>query len=373
MTTLKLDIDRIALHAIDLPLKDPFRTGHGVVLSRAVVIVEVEGGGLSGFGEVATLPLPGYSAETQRGALDRLRDSLIPRFFSVRPTTPSEVAELLAFEKVTPLARAGLEMACWDWWARALGLPLYKLLGGSRTEVPVGVAIPLLDDVGALLDSVERYLEAGYQRIKIKLVPGGEWLCREIVSRFGPIPLMVDANGAYSRWNGSDLKQIDDLGLLMIEQPLPAEDLAGHAALQLELKTPLCLDESVTDSVVAAEALSIGACRIVNVKPGRVGGLTEAIKIHDLAASNGCAVWCGGLLETGVGRAHNIALATLPNFKFPGDISASGRYFERDIITPEVTLEPGGMVTVLENPGTGYEIDRAELHRWTTETIELRR
>jgi len=373
VNSTSLDIDGITLRAIDLPLKEPFRTSYGVVSSRAVVIVEVMGGGISGFGEASTLPLPGYSAETQRSAFDALRDSLTPQFFAASPRSPNEVAALFAPEAAAPLARAGLEMACWDWWAKAMGLPLFRLLGGTRTEISVGVAVPLLDDVGALLDSVGRYLDAGYQRIKIKLSPGAEWICREIVTRFGSIPLMVDANGAYSRGDASNLEQIDDLGLLMIEQPLPAADLVGHAALQLDLQTPICLDESISNSAVAADALSISACRIINIKAGRVGGTTEALAIHDLAASKGCGVWCGGLLETGIGRAHNIALATLPNFMYPGDISASNRYFERDIIAPEVVLEPGGVIKVPERPGIGYEINRAELEGVTIETVELRR
>jgi O-succinylbenzoate synthase len=373
VTAIPLDIDKVILHGVDIPLVEPFRTNHGVVSSRAVVIVEVVGGGISGFGESSTLPLPGYSAETQASVVAALRVRFVPQLFAHSPETPAALASLIRGTLSDPLARGGLEMACWDWWARALSVPLYRLLGGERTEIPVGVAVPLFDDRGRLFESIAGYLDAGYQRIKVKLTPGAEGLIREIVRHFGPIPLMVDANGAYTRGNASQLEAIDDLGLLMIEQPLPAGDLVGHAALQLDLTTPLCLDESITDLTQAAEALDLRACRILNVKAGRVGGTTEAIDIHDLAAAKGVGVWCGGLLETGIGRAHNIALATLPNFRYPGDISASARYFDHDIISPPVTLAPGGKITVPENPGIGFAIDPDRLAEYTTARIEIPR
>ena len=373
VSTPSLQIDAVVLRAVSIPLKEPFTSNHGVVTTRDVVIVEVIGEGISGFGEAATLPLPGYSTETQASALGALRDRFVPLLFAEVFQTPRELATRLGGCGFAPIARAGLEMACWDWWAQAQKKPLFRILGGSRNEIPVGVAVPLLPDRGALFAQIALYLEAGYQRIKTKLSPGSEETLRDIVSHFGPIPLMVDANGAYARNDIHRLEAIDDVGLMMIEQPLPAPDLVGHRDLQRRLATPLCLDESITDIETCAEALRLNACRIINIKPGRVGGTTVALAIHDRAAEHGCGVWCGGLLETGIGRAHNIALATLPHFRYPGDISASSRYFERDIITPEVTLAPRGTIKVPEVPGIGYAIDRSELARRTTAVIELTR
>lgn len=363
---LRFSIDAVVVRVVRLPLKEPFPTAFGTIGERDQIIVEVQGGGLSGWGEAAVLPFPFYNHETAETALHLMRSFLIPLFFKARPSTPSEVAA--AFEVVAGnrIARAGIEMAYWDWYARAQSKPLYSLLGGERREISVGVAVPLVGDQTAVLERITRFLEEGYQRIKIKVAPGHDVdVVGAIMKRFGALSLMVDANSAYDRTTVDRLIELDRCGLMMIEQPLRRDDLLEHAALQARLKTPICLDESIEHVHAAAAAFDLGSCRIINIKPGRVGGLTEAVRIHDLAVARGYGVWCGGLLETGVGRAANLALASLSGFRYPGDISASTRYFHEDIVDPDIVLTGRGTIEIPAGAGSGYTINRERLERYT--------
>lgn len=367
--TVEFGIEAVVVRVVRLPVVEPFPTVFGTIGERDQVIVEVKGRGISGWGEAAVLPFPFYNHETPATALHALRDFLVPLFFRARPTAPVDVAA--AFDVVVGhrIARAGLEMAYWDWFARVRGEPLYRLLGGRRVEIPAGVAVPLAADEAVVLDRIARFLSEGYQRIKIKITPERDVaLVAAIRRRFGSIPLMVDANSAYDTASAERLCQLDEFNLLMIEQPLRRDDLLEHAELQRRLKTPVCLDESIEHVHAARAAFDLGSCRIVNIKPGRVGGLTEATRIHDLAVERGYGVWCGGLLETGVGRAANLALASLPGFSYPGDISASARYFHDDIVTPAIVLTPRGTIAIPDAPGMGYTVDEARLKTYTRHT-----
>lgn len=367
---MSVQIEEVVLRVVGLPLREPFRTSLGTITEREVVIVEVCGGGISGWGEAAVLPFPSYTAETPVTALHILKDFAVPLFFAHRPASAAETGLLLNGIVGHRFARAALEMAHWDWESRLLGVPLHRRLGGVRSEIPVGVAVPLDADRARLHESIAAFLARGYQRIKIKIAPGEDIEVVEgIRHRFGGIPLMADANSAYSLADTPQLLILDQFELTMIEQPLGRDDLLEHAELQRHLTTPLCLDESIEHGGQAAAALKLGSCRILNIKPGRVGGLAEAVRMQDIAEQHGCPVWCGGMLETGIGRATNIALATLPNFSLPGDISESARYFHEDIVTPPFELTNRGTLRVPEGPGNGVEVDRTALTRATRHTI----
>jgi O-succinylbenzoate synthase len=257
------------------------------------------------------------------------------------------------------MTRAGLENACWDLEARTLGLPLYKLIGaGARNEIPCGVSIGIQDTLKQLLDKIRTELEAGYQRIKIKIKPGWDIeTVKAVRHEFPDILLMADANSAYTLKDIDHLRKLDDYNLMMIEQPLDHDEIIDHATLQAALKTPICLDECIRTAHHAEQAIRLNACRIINIKLGRVGGFTEALKVHDVCQKAGIPVWCGGMLECGVGRAHNIAMASLPNFTLPGDVSASRRYWKRDVINPWVETTPRGTIELRDDPGFGYPLD----------------
>ena len=264
------------------------------------------------------------------------------------------------------MAKAGLEGAVWDLHARLNGLSLSKALGGEADSVPAGISIGIEGDLPALTSEVEQALSAGYGRIKIKIKPGWDLApVRHLRERIGDFPLMVDANSAYTLADTERLRQLDEYDLLMIEQPLAWDDIVDHARLQAALQTPICLDESITSLAAARQALELGSCRVINIKPSRVGGLAEAVRIHDLCLSKSIPVWCGGMFESGIGRAHNLALSSLPGFSFPGDLSASDRYWQKDIIDPPITLTPDGRIRVPQGPGIGVTVDAAELERRT--------
>ncbi len=280
---------------------------------------------------------PFYSAEYVDGAAEVIRRFLFPRLAAVPVLTAAEVAPRLAPVRGHPMAKAAVELAILDAELRAAGVPLASHLGAVRDRVPAGVSVGIADSVAALLEAVAGYLAAGYLRIKLKIEPGWDVeVVRAVRREFGAVPLQVDANAAYVAADIDRLAELDEFELLLIEQPLPEDDLCGHAELAGRLRTPVCLDESITSVGAAATAIGLGACRIVNIKAGRMGGYLEAVRVHDLCAARGVPVWCGGMLETGVGRAANVALATLPNFTLPGDISASERYFETDVTAPFV-------------------------------------
>ena len=352
-------IEQITLHRICLQLKSPFATSYGAYTDRETILVEVrDESGATGWGECVAFATPWYTEETVETAWHMMERYLIPTLLHCEIAHPDEVLPLFAFVRRHHMAKAGLEMAVWDLYARRRGQPLATVIGGVRQQIETGVAVGLQETPEKLYRVIEQYLADGYRRIKVKIKPGHDVeLVRGIRAHFPDLPLMADANSAYTLEDVALLKQLDDFGLMMIEQPLAADDIVDHAELQKQLRTPICLDESLVACEDVRKAIMLGSCRVVNVKIGRVGGLSEAVRIHDLCHSRGVPLWCGGMLETGVGRAHNIALATLPGFTLPGDISASSRYWERDIIVPEVTVSDG-RIAVPDRPGIGYEMDR---------------
>jgi O-succinylbenzoate synthase len=365
-----IQIDQVELRLIRLPLVEPFETSFGSIDSRLIFLVRLEANGLTGWGEVVASEAPLYSYETVGSAFHIICDFLAPAILKQPITTLNQLANHLARFKGHNMAKAGIELAFMDLIAQAEGEPLSRVLGGDREHVSVGVSLGIQPTVEALLERVDRYLNLGYQRIKLKIKPGWDVeVVRKVRHAHPDILLSVDANSAYTLKDKEHLKQLDDFNLLMIEQPLENDDIVDHAALQSELKTSICLDESITSVSHARKALELGSCRLINIKVGRVGGYLQALAIHDLCYSKGVPVWCGGMLESGIGRAHNIALASLPGFTLPGDISASSRYFKKDIIDPEVTVAADGTVEVPKQAGLGFDIDLESIQN-TTEKVE---
>lgn len=357
-------IDTIELRLVELPLVRPFRTSFGTEIAKQAILVRALGVGIEGWGECVAGPDPGYSEEFNAEAWITLRDHLVPAVFAGGgPAVRGH-----------RMAKAALEMALTDHDLKRRGISLAEHLGATRGEVGVGVSIGIPEGgVPELLEQVAAYLEAGYQRIKLKIEPGFDVEPVGAVREAHPdILLSVDANAAYDPGDTSAIEGIDDMGLLMIEQPLSHEDLYEHSRLQERLTTALCLDESIRSAADASAALDMGACRIINIKPGRVGGLSEAVRIHDLCLERGIPVWCGGMLETGLGRAANLALAALPGFTLPGDISASSRYFPQDLTEP-FELGPGGVMTVPTGAGLGVEPLPGPLEAATVETLAISR
>lgn len=352
-------IERVILRELSMPLKTPFETSFGREDSHDFVLVEVaarvNGEVLSGWGEAPVMRRPLYNEETVATAWHVLEDFFATFVLGKTFADPMEVAEALRPFRRHYMAKSALEAAVWDVEARALGLPLAKLLGGAKERIPVGVSVGIQKTEADLLRVVEGYLAEGYRRIKVKIKPGYDVEpIATLRKHFGDIPLMADANSAYTLADLPLLKELDAFGLMMIEQPLGHDDIIDHATVQRALATPICLDESIASAEDARKAVELGACRIINIKVPRVGGLTEALRIHDLCLNHGVPVWCGGLLESGIGRAQNIAVTTLPGFTLPGDTSGSSRYWREDIIEPEVTVSVDGYITVPTTPGLGY-------------------
>jgi O-succinylbenzoate synthase len=374
-------IDRIELRALRLPLVRFFETSFGRSYDRTFLLVQVEEQGSEGYGECVAEAHPYYSSETTQTAWEVLEQYLAPLVLGVRFDHPRDVLPALARVRGNRMAKAGLEMAMWDLYARQQGVPLSRLLaaesavpGGARDHIASGVSIGIQDSVEALLDRVDAERAAGYQRVKVKIKPGWDVdVVARIRARFDGLPLMVDANAAYTLADTERLRALDQFGLLMIEQPLAEEDLRDHAALQRQLQTPVCLDESIEHPHAAEAALALGACRIVNIKPGRVGGHAASVRVHDICAAQGVPVWHGGMLESGIGRAHNIHLASLPNFTLPGDIAASDRYYQPDLIEPPITVRPDGTVAVPQGPGIGVTIVPDRVERATERHLTLSR
>ena len=353
-------LEQITLREIRMPLVHFFETSFGRTTERRIVLVEVLSGGVSGWGEVTCGENPFYNEEWTESAWLILRDYVAPRVLHHDFECAAEVGERSAHIRGHLMARGGLEVAVWDLEARMLGKPLYQHIGGgARREIPCGVSIGIQNSVAQLLEKIETELAAGYQRIKMKIKPGWDVdVVRQVRKRFPDILLMADANSAYTLADAPRLKALDEFNLMMIEQPLAHDEIIDHAKLQAQLKTPICLDECIRSAHQAEQAIAMDAGRIINIKLGRVGGFAEAKRVHDVAQAAGIPVWCGGMLESGIGRAHNIALATLPNFTLPGDVSASKRYWSRDIIQPAVETTPHGTIAVRDEPGFGYELDR---------------
>jgi O-succinylbenzoate synthase len=313
--------------------------------------------GVTGHGECVADTDPFYLPETIGTALHLLRDFLAPMAFAAELGSPRDLSPALARVRGHEMAKAGLEMAVWDLFARRDGVPLYRLLGGRGGKVAAGVSVGLQKDVEALVATVEREVAAGYRRVKIKIKPGRDRaLVAAVRARFPALPLMADANSAYTLADTPLFQELDAYGLMMVEQPLAWDDILDHAALQRQVRTPICLDESLRSAADARKALDLGACRIVNIKAGRVGGLASSAAIHDLCRARGVPVWCGGMLESGIGRLANVHLQTLPGFTLPGDTSASARYFAEDLVDPPVTVSPDGLIAVPESPGLGHQI-----------------
>jgi len=354
-----MKIDRIVLRQIRMPLVHFFETSFGRTTERDIILVEAESGGISGWGEVTAGEHPFYNEEWTASAWMILRDYVAPRVAGKELAGPAGVAPLSNHIRGHLMARGGLEAAVWDLAARLEGVPLWKKIGGgARREIPCGVSIGIQESVPQLLDTIERELASGYQRIKIKIKPGWDVdVVRQVRERFSTIKLMADANSAYSLADAERLRRLDEFYLMMIEQPLGHDDIIDHATLQAKLATPICLDECIRSANHVTQAVRLRSCGIINIKLGRVGGFAAARGVHDAAEAAGIPVWCGGMLESGVGRAHNIALSTLPNFVLPGDVSASRRYWHRDIIHPAVETTPHGTIVVRDEPGFGYALD----------------
>jgi len=364
-------IERIELVEVEVPLVAPFRTSFGTMHSKDTFLLHVVADGIDGWSEYAADPEPLYCSEFNAAAELVLADHLVPRVAALPEVTVAAVAPAMAAVKGHPMAKAALETALLDAELRSRGMPIGQYLGSVHERVPAGVSVGIKDTVAALLDDVEGYLAAGYLRIKLKIEPGWDVEpVREVRRRFGAdLLLQVDANTAYTLADADHLRRLDEFDLLLIEQPLDEDDLLGHAKLAERLRTPICLDESITSARDAAAAIELKACRVINIKPARVGGYLEARRIHDVAVAHGLPVWCGGMLETGIGRAPNLALAALPGFVLPGDTSASDRYFAEDLTEPFVLAD--GHLPVPTTPGIGIDPLPDTLRRYTTRRRDL--
>ncbi len=375
-------IRRVELRRIEMPLVSPFRTSFGVEAERDILLVNVigtvDGAEVSGWGECVALAEPTYSAEYVAGAQHVTEQHLLPRLTALGSLTAGDVGRVLAPIHGHPMAKGAIEAAVLDAQLRGAGRSFADLLGvatnadGGPRTIPSGVSVGIHDRVEDLLSTVQGYLDDGYVRIKLKIEPGSDIehvaAVRDLI---GPAtPLQVDANTAYRRTDGQHLARLDEFDLLLIEQPLAEEDIVGHALLAAEVETPICLDESLVSAAGTADAIELGACEIANIKPGRVGGYLEAIRIHDLCRERDVPVWCGGMVETGIGRAANAALAALPGFTLPGDVSASNRFYAQDIVTEPIQIVDGH-VTVPTTPGMGFDIDLDVLDSVTTATTTI--
>ncbi|WP_157007508.1 o-succinylbenzoate synthase [Agromyces laixinhei] len=368
----------IRLHRLEMPLVAPFTTSFSTQTVRHPMVIELSAAFgddvVTGWGECVALDAPVYSAEYADGAAEVIRRWIAPRLFDAGAFTAETVAEHLRPIVGNRMAKAAVEMAALDAQLRHRGESFADYLGVTRDSVPSGVSVGIQPSIAALIDTVGAYLDEGYARIKLKIKPGHDIdEVRAVREHFGDETLLqVDANTAYTLADAAHLRRLDEFRLLLIEQPLGEEDLRQHAELARRMATPMCLDESIVSTEVAADAIALGAASIINIKPGRVGGFLEARRIHDLARANGLAVWCGGMLETGIGRAANIALAALPGFTLPGDISGSGRFYARDVTTEPVVMHDG-VVDVPTGPGFGVEVDAGALADFTLDTTEITR
>jgi o-succinylbenzoate synthase len=375
---VSLRLERLTLREIVLPLQEPFRISSGTQTTRRILLLELEdASGALAWSECVAPEQPNYSSETIDTAWFAIREWVAPRVLGPTFDDPREVFPALQRDfRGHRMAKAAVEMGMWALAAEIEGVPLATRLGGTRSCIEVGISLGIQETPAELIRKTLLALETGYRKIKIKIAPGADVdYVRVVRQALGPTaPLMVDANSAYTLGDADHLAQLDELDLMMIEQPLAGDDLVRHARLQQRLRTPLCLDESITSAERAEDMIALGSGRIVNIKPGRVGGFAAAIAIHDLCAKAGIPVWCGGMLESGVGRAHNVALASLPNFTKPGDISPSARYWKEDVVTPEWTMSVDGLIPVpLNRPGIGVSVETGRLARLSVREARLRR
>ena len=363
-------IHQVELRELRMHLVHPFETSFGTTTERRIVIVKVLSrspqGEFTGYGEVTAGEGPYYSHETYQTAWHILSDFIIPQTIGRQFASATDFASVVHGIRGHRMAQAGLETALWDLEARIAERPLWELLGGTRAQIECGVSIGIQPSIEALLSRIQSELDAGYRRIKIKIKPGWDLqVIQEVRRAFPMILLMADANSAYTMADLELFRKLDQYNLMMIEQPLHDEDIIDHATLQRSIRTPICLDESIHTAEDARKAIGIGACRIINIKLGRVGGHRAARAVHDVCRDNGIPVWCGGMLESGIGRAHNIAMSSLDDFSLPGDVTASARYWERDIIDPEVVVDRDGRISQRSDSGIGYKVNEARLGEFT--------
>jgi o-succinylbenzoate synthase len=360
-------ISSIELREIRLPLIHFFETSFGRTTERRIILARVtDADGATGWGECTAGEGPFYCEEWTETAWAALKDFLAPMVVGREIDGAASTNQLMKKVRGNRMAKAAIETACWDLEARRAGVPLWKHLGGEQAEIACGVSIGIQDSPDSLLEKIEKELAAGYQRIKIKIKPGWDLeVVQRVRERFPDILLTADANSAYTLADIALFRALDKFNLMMIEQPLAHDDIFDHAELQKQIKTPICLDESVCSAEDARRAIDIGACRIVNVKLGRVGGHAEAKRVEAVCREHSIPVWCGGMLESGIGRAHNIAMATLAGFTLPGDVSASARYWKEDIIEPPVTVSSSGTISVPTKPGIGFEVNRSRIDSLT--------
>jgi O-succinylbenzoate synthase len=361
-----MKIEKITLREIGMPLVSFFETSFARMHQRRMLLVEAVVDGITGWGEVTCGEHPFYNHEFTDAAAALLREFAVPMVLGKTIAHPRDVPALLAPIRGNAMAKAGVENAIWDACARRAGQPLWQYIGGTRKEIACGVSIGIKNSVADLLTDIAREVAAGYQRIKIKIKPGWDvTVVEQVRGEFPGIALMGDANSAYTLEDLDHLRRFDAFNLMMLEQPLWYDDIYQHAKLQAAILTPVCLDEAIHHARDVETAAALAACRIINVKLGRVGGFTSALATHDAARRSGIPVWCGGMLESGIGRAHNIALSTLENFSLPGDVSASARYWQEDVIEPAVTVSAKGTLTPPSGPGIGFEVklDRIQRHQ----------
>jgi o-succinylbenzoate synthase len=364
-----LKIERAELHELGLVLRERFEISSGASQARRVTLLRLTVDGVDSWSECVAAEDPSYSYETTETAWHILGTVILPRIVGTEFTGPADIMDPIPWVRGHEMAKASVEMAAWNVLAQQAGRSLSKTLGGTRDRVAVGVSIGIQPDPDALVQKVAGYVEEGYARVKIKIKPGKDLvMLRAVRESFPDLPIMADANSAYTLDDLDTLKRFDDFDLMMIEQPLPYDDYLHHARLQSQLRTPVCLDESIRSVRDTELAIQLGACKIINIKPGRVGGFGQSIAIHDLCLAEGIQVWHGGMLESGVGRAYNLALASLPGFTLPGDISASRRYWEEDIVAPEFTVEDGTMA-VPQGVGLDVELRPDRIESVTTRTM----
>ena len=361
-----MKIEQLTLREIRMRLKAPFETSFGVLQDRRILLVEVIADGIKGWGEVTALESPCFNSETTDTAWHIVSDFIAPMLMGQDLPVAAEFPSVVSGIRGHNMAKAGVENALWDIESQQNELPLWKWLSGTRQEIACGVSLGLRENPQALVNKVETELASGYQRIKLKIKPGKDIdFVSAVRKQFPDILLSVDANSAYQLQDAEHLRQLDKFALLMIEQPLEWDDIHSHIELQKQVRTALCLDECINNDRQAGEAIRSGACRIINIKLGRVGGHSGARKVHDVCRSRKVPVWCGGMLESGIGRAHNIAMSTLPGFELPGDVSASQRYWAEDIIEPEIDVTPRGTIAAPSTPGLGYAVKMGLIERLT--------
>ncbi len=369
-----MHLDRITLNHLRMPLVAPFETSFGRITDRECILIKVQSEGLTGWGECVADRDPGYAYETAGTAWHILTEFLVPAILGQDVAGPADFRVRTGQVRGHLMAKAGIELALWDLLGKREGRSLRDLLGGTRDRADVGVSVGLQASPAALVETVGRYLDQGYRRIKIKIKPGRDVADAQAVRRaFPQVRLQVDANSAYSLETTPALRPLDDLDLLLIEQPLDEDDIWDHSKLQARFRTAICLDESILSARHARQALEMGACRVINIKAGRVGGLCEAVAIHDVCRAAGVPVWCGGMLETGVGRAGNLALASLPSFTLPGDISATDRYYAQDITEERFVLNSDSTISVPNGVGLGVSVDEDAMARFAVATLKLHR